>query len=59
MQISDAQLDKFITIYHKKFGVVLDRQSAYEKGAQLLQLMKITYKPITKNDYEKYSKEVQ
>ena len=59
MQISDVQLDKFIAIYHKKFGVVLDRQSAYEKGSKLVQLMKVTYKPITKNDYEKYSKEVR
>ncbi|MDO8569477.1 MAG: hypothetical protein Q7R89_01705 [bacterium] len=59
MQISDIQLDKFITLYREKFGVELDRQSAYEKGVRLVQLMKTVYKPITKNDYEKYSKEIR
>ena len=59
MQISDIQLDKFINLYQEKFGVALDRESAYKKGLQLLQLIKVTYKPITKNDYEKYSKEVR
>lgn len=58
MQISDQQLNRFITLHQEKFGVVLDRESAYEKAIKLLQLVKLTYKPITKNDYEKYSKEI-
>ena len=59
MKISEAQLDKFITLYQQRFGVELDQKSAYEKAINLVQLMRIVYKPITKNDHEKYSKEVR
>ena len=57
MQISDFQLNKFIDLYHKEFGVMLDKESAYAKGVQLLDLMKLTYKPITKENHEKYRKD--
>lgn len=58
MQITDTQLNKFIELYQKEFGVELDRESAYQKGLQVLQMMKSIYKPITKNDYEKYRTKV-
>lgn len=59
MQISEDQLNKFINLYQQRFGIELDRQSAYEKAAKLVQLMKIVYKPITKNDYEKYQETIR
>ena len=58
MQITDRQLENFIEIYQKNFGVRLDRESAYRKGVQILQLMKLTYKPVTKNDHAKYRAKV-
>lgn len=58
MQITQTQLDKFIELYQKEFGVILDRESGYKKGLQVLQIMKSIYKPITKNDYEKYRTKV-
>ena len=36
MKITDQQLDAFILIYQKNFGVLLDRESAYEKGIKLV-----------------------
>ena len=59
MQISDENLTKFIELHQKRFGVVLDRESGREKAFKLLQLIKITYKPLTINDHEKYSAEIQ
>ncbi len=58
MQITDSQLNKFIELYQKEFGVLLDQKSAYQKGLRVLQMMKAIYKPITKNDYEKYRTEI-
>ncbi len=54
MQISDHQINTFIDLYRKNFGVVLDRQSAYEKGITLLNLVSIVYHPITSEDLKTF-----
>ena len=41
MVISDQQLDAFIDIYRNKFGVILDRQSAYNQASALVQMVSI------------------
>jgi hypothetical protein len=44
MQITDKQLDKFIQIYRKHFGILLDRESALVKGQKLAEVMKLILK---------------
>lgn len=41
MKITDEQLDEFIVIYSKHYGVTLDRDVAYEKASKLLRLVEI------------------
>jgi hypothetical protein len=41
MRIPDEQLDKFIELYKKKYGVELDRNTAYEKASRLLKLVEL------------------
>ncbi len=58
MVLTDKNIEKFQALYKEKFGVEISKEEAYENGRQLVQLMAIVYKPITKKDYEKYSKKV-
>ncbi len=50
--ISKEQLEKFKDIYRKRFGKDISDQEALEKGAKLIRLMKIIYKPMTKKDFK-------
>ena len=55
MQISDLQIDEFIALYRKEYGITLDRKTAYEKGSRLVHLLQITYLPeLTDKNYEKH-----
>ncbi|MDQ3089786.1 MAG: hypothetical protein M3Q24_01360 [bacterium] len=58
MQLSEKQLDKFISLYQKNFGVALDRETATEKGVRLINLVSLVYKPINENKYEKHCKKI-
>ena len=53
MQITDKQLDRFIQIYQKNFGILLDRESAYKKGVRLAEVMQL----ILKNNYAQDTKQ--
>ena len=59
MQLTAKQVSKFQELYKRSFGKEISKENAYEQGVKLLRLMSLVYKPITKNDYEKYSKEVR
>jgi hypothetical protein len=54
--LSDEQITKFQTLYKNRFGREISREEAYEKGAQLVRLMQLIYKPITKDDYDRLHK---
>ena len=41
MQLPDQQLDTFIALYEKHFGVVLDRETALKKGIELCNFVRI------------------
>jgi len=59
MQITDRQIDEFIALYRKEYGITLDKKTAYEKGFKLVRLMQLTYLPeLTTKKYEKYRKEI-
>ena len=44
--ISEEMLKQFIDIYMKKNGIKLSKKEAYEKGIQLLEMVKVVYRPI-------------
>ena len=54
--LSDAQIQKFRTLYENKFGKKISRKEAYEKGIKLIRLMKLIYKPMTENELEQLEK---
>jgi hypothetical protein len=41
MQLSEEHIDKFIALYEKHFGIVLDRKTALEKGLKLCRFVEI------------------
>ena len=54
--ISKERLKEFKKIYKKRFGKNLSDQSALEKAIKLLRLVKIIYKPMTKEEHDKVQK---
>lgn len=52
--LTEEHLIKFQELYKRHFGKDIDRQDALEKASKLLQLMRIIYKPIAKNEFERF-----
>lgn len=50
--ISEEKIKEFQRLYKAHFEKELSFDEAYEKAAMLLQLMRCTYKPIAKEEYE-------
>jgi len=50
--LSDEQIKKFQELWLKRFGKEISREEAYEKGAKLMRLVELTYKPMTQEEYE-------
>lgn len=53
MELPAQHLDKFIALYERDFGVVLDRQTALEKGLKLCRLVELV---VFDNEDEKYGR---
>ncbi len=51
--LSDEQIIKFQTLYKNRFGKDISREEAYEKGARLIRLVELIYKPMTETEYQK------
>ena len=56
MQISDKFLNDFITLYKQEFGETLDRAEALKQAIALVNLVKLTYKSMSKKNWKRYSK---
>jgi hypothetical protein len=50
--LSDEQITKFQTLYKNRFGREISREEAYEKGAKLIRLVELIYRPMTENEYQ-------
>ncbi|HNV63035.1 MAG: hypothetical protein PHG95_00730 [Patescibacteria group bacterium] len=55
MKFTDEQLDDFIALYQKEFGDNIDRAEALRQATALVSLVKLTYAPMSRKDFEKYS----
>ena len=51
--LSDDQVRKFQALYRNRFGKEISREEAYEKGARLIRLVELIYKPMTESEYQK------
>lgn len=61
-QPSKETLEKYKTIYRKKFGKDISDQEALEQATKLITLVKAIYKPMTKEEFgqlERRRKETQ
>lgn len=54
--ISKEHLQKFRDLYRKTFGKEIPEQEALGKAIQLLRLVEIIYKPMTKEDMARLEK---
>lgn len=58
-RLLDHHIQKFKEIYKAKFDVELTDDQAREKGDRLYRLMKLIYKPMTKEEFEKVSERMK
>jgi len=50
--LSNEQVEKFQLLWKNRFGKEISREEAYEKGAKLVRLIELIYKPMTENEYK-------
>lgn len=53
MEFATADIKKFQELYKKNFGIELDDDTTKATALHLIQIMRLVYKPITKNEYNK------
>ena len=60
MKLTNQNIQRYIDLYQKEYGVLLDKKTAFEKGSRLVRLMQITYLPKLRkiNNYEKFRKKI-
>ena len=54
--LSDEQIIKYQTLYKNRFSKEISREEAYERGAKLLRLVELIYKPMTETEYQQLQK---
>jgi predicted nucleotidyltransferase len=59
MKFTDEQLNSFIVLYEQEFGERLDRAEALRQAIALVSLVKLTYKPMSRKDWKKYTKHLE
>ena len=50
--LTEAQITKFQEIYERRFGEKIDRDRALNMGIELVQLVKLIYRPIKKKSQD-------
>ena len=51
--LSEDQIRKFQILYKKRFGKEISREEAHEKGAELVRLIELVWKPMTEDEYKR------
>ena len=51
--LSNEQITKFQMLCQNHLNRGVGREEAYEKGAKLIRLLELIYRPITENEYQK------
>ncbi len=58
MQLSNKHILQFQSLYKECFGKEISDKQALEQGTQLLRLIQIIYKPMTKLEYSHIKQEI-
>ena len=53
--LSNEQITKFQALYRNHFGREISQEEAYEKGAKLVRLMQLSYRPMTEHEHQEIS----
>jgi hypothetical protein len=53
--LSDEQIKQFQDLYKNHFGKEIGREEAIQKGNQLINIVKLTYKPMTEKEYQQFN----
>ncbi len=56
MKFTERELDNFIALYKQEFGDNLTRNQAQQKATSLVSIVKLTYVPMTKKEFEENMK---
>lgn len=59
MLLSNEHILKFQLLYKEQFGLDISKETAYEECVNLLQLLQIIYKPMTKEEFEQTEKDIE
>ena len=51
MNLSNEHILEFQSLYKEHFGMDISLEEAHEKGIKLLSLVKLIYKPMTKEEF--------
>ncbi len=54
MVLSGKNISSFQTLYKEEFKEEISEEEAYYQAVKLIELVRVIYKPITKEDYKKY-----
>ncbi|MDD5688938.1 MAG: hypothetical protein PHQ76_01505 [Caldisericia bacterium] len=54
--LSEKQIKTFQMLYKNRFGKEISQEEAYEKGAKLIRLVELIYKPMTEDEYKQLQK---
>ncbi len=54
MVLSDKNISGFQNLYKEEFREDISEEEAYAEAVKLIELVRAIYKPITKEDYNKY-----
>jgi hypothetical protein len=54
MEITSNDVESFMALYEKIYGEKLTKSEAYRQASDLLFLVKMTYKPMTRAQHRKY-----
>lgn len=57
MGLTKEDIEKFKKLYKEHYGEEINDFVAYEAANRLVQMVKLIYKPITKEQYDKIEKE--
>ena len=54
MPLTEKDIDNFIALYKKTYNKTIDREQAYREMGDLVSLVEMTFKPMTKSEHKKY-----
>jgi hypothetical protein len=56
MELTNEQIEKFQELYKQQFGEEISYEEAADRGLKLVRLVRLVYKPITKEQYKRFHK---